>query len=607
MRFSRVPVCARAGLTPLVKQGSGYERERYLPNGTSPRPARDVLVTAPGQSADAEPPLRQCAASGSLPRWAGLDGLRAVTVAAVVLFDLDSQWLPGGFLGVDVFFVISGYLITRLLVTEIMATGRLRLGAFYLRRARRLLPAVLVLLVVMTLADSVIWRDQFPMLTGGLLASLGYVNNWWLIFDHQSYFVSAGRPPVLQHLWSLAIEEQYYLVWAGLLLVLTGAGLMRRGARASVSGVVVAALLLAAASTAAMAVLAIRDGVPYRADSARVYFGTDTHTMGLLLGSAAGAFAARPVRRRARIPLWVSDLLAGAGLVALVWCLARLGEFDPLLYRGWLPALAAVTLTVICAVVRSGSRVGRWLDVAPMRWVGQRSYSIYLWHWPVVVVTRPGLDVHGPSWLIALARVGLTGVLAAASYRFVEVPLRYQARRAPRPPPRPRPRWPLPVGATAGIACISVLVTAGAATRPGPARAVAAQATLPMRAHAALSPRAATLPQSRDPVDGPSAAAPKVIHTGTNGIIDPAQLTRTLTLLRDRRQVILLTDKVPRDWEAANNRTLRAAARRFGNVTLVDWHSISTAHHGWFWNDGIHLNPTGAAGYAQLILGAMRD
>src|SRR5262249_20772646 len=143
----------------------------------------------------------------------GLDGMRAIAVAAVVVFHLDSNWLPGGFLGVDIFFVISGFLITQLLLRELRDTGRLSLGAFYIRRVRRLLPAVAFLIGAVIVAGTLVWTDQRPTLWPSVGASAAYGTNWWLILDHQSYFVASGRPPMLQHLWSLAIEEQYYLLW----------------------------------------------------------------------------------------------------------------------------------------------------------------------------------------------------------------------------------------------------------------------------------------------------------------------------------------------------------------------------------------------------------
>lgn len=398
-------------------------------------------------------------------RWIpGLDGLRAIAVAAVVAFHLSSGYLPGGFLGVDLFFVISGYLITRLLLAERERTGRIALGRFYLRRARRLLPAVALLLGVVAIAGGLIWTDQRPTLGGSLASSAGYVTNWWLIADQQSYFVATGRPPMLQHLWSLAVEEQYYLAWAPAVMLLGGAWwLGRRATRDSAPGAIalrVAALAggLTLASTLAMAIIAIETDVPYQTDSARVYFGTDTHAMGLLLGSAVGALTiwARERRTRlrrvgpqraggmaagptadlggiaaenlatdtARMPVWASDLLAVAGLAGVAWFFWTVDEFEPWLYRGGFLIFSALAVMAVVGAARAGGRLGRLLDVPPLRWLGQRSYGIYLWHWPIAVVTRPVIDIVGPTWLLNPARAGLAVALAAVSYRYLEQPVR---------------------------------------------------------------------------------------------------------------------------------------------------------------------------------------
>ncbi|MEP6851994.1 MAG: acyltransferase, partial [bacterium] len=360
-------------------------------------------------------------------RLPGLDGLRAIAVTAVVLFHLDPSLLPGGFLGVDLFFVISGFLITRLLLVDVAATGAVRRGRFYRRRGRRLLPAVAVLLLVVYLAGTLIWRSELPTLRGSLLSSLGYVTNWWLIFDHQSYFAATGRPPMLQHLWSLAVEEQYYLLWPAVIVALTAAA-RRRGTNTppEFRRLALVALLLALASTGAMAVVAIHTDVPYATDSSRVHFGTDTHGMGLLLGSAVAAWTAADQRRRPLAPRGnrLIDLAAAAGLTVLLWQFTALDQYTAGLYRGGLLLVNVLAAAVVWAVARPSSRTGRLLDRPLLRGLGQRSYAIYLWHWPVVVVTRPGLDVHGPSWLINTARVVIILVLADASYRFVERPLR---------------------------------------------------------------------------------------------------------------------------------------------------------------------------------------
>ncbi|HEY1485076.1 MAG TPA: acyltransferase, partial [Micromonosporaceae bacterium] len=195
-------------------------------------------------------------------RWSGLDGLRAVAVAAVVAFHFAPSALPGGFLGVDIFFVLSGYLITRMIVTEYLRFGGLRFGNFYLRRARRLLPALGVVLTA-ALASAAFWRDQMTTIRPATMAAVGYVSNWWLSFAHQSYFVTAGRPSVLQHLWSLAVEEQFYLFWPLIAVGVLSVAPQRHKATvlAGVAGV------LGSASALEMALLAIGENAPYATDA----------------------------------------------------------------------------------------------------------------------------------------------------------------------------------------------------------------------------------------------------------------------------------------------------------------------------------------------------
>jgi len=401
-------------------------------------------------------------------RWPGLDGVRAIAVVAVVAFHFVPGWLPGGFLGVDVFFVLSGYLITRMLVTEFASSGGIDFGRFYRRRARRLLPGVLVLLVV-ALAASVVWRDQLATIRQASAAAIGYVSNWWLAFDHQSYFVSAGRPSMLQHLWSLAVEEQFYLVWPVLALAVLrtrGGALRPQAASRRLAGTACGLALL---STALLTTLAVLDRVPYGSDGSRLYYGTDTHSMGLLLGAAAGALAAdrlRPRPTQAQL-IWVTDALAVLGVAGVITLFALAGQYDGWLYRGGFLAVAAVTVVAVATVARRGSRVGRVLDVAPMRWIAARSYAIYLWHWPITVVTRPGVDLPWPTPLVQLLRVVLTLGLADGTYRAIERPIRTQGfRQAARNGARRVGRLfsgRAPVGGRlVGVAALGLVVLAGA-------------------------------------------------------------------------------------------------------------------------------------------------
>ncbi|HYR63054.1 MAG TPA: acyltransferase family protein [Actinomycetota bacterium] len=361
----------------------------------------------------------------------GLDGLRALAIIGVLLYHAGVEWVPGGLLGVDLFFVVSGFLITSLLISEIQKTGRIALAAFYRRRALRLLPALALVLVVTSLALMLFWPREVARFRGDLVASLGYVTNWWFIVRHQSYFIASGRPSPFQHLWSLAVEEQFYLVAPLGLLALRNKFSSRRGllqtAALAVGG--------ACASAVVMAVMAIQHNLPYGADSSRVYFGTDTHASGLLIGVAAAALLAAtrgslwqlPASRRAAKALDAAGL---ASLAIMVWAMLRTTEFSPGLYRGGFWAFSAVAGVAAVAVSRPGGRLESALGGRSLRWVGSRSYGLYLWHWPVFVFTRPQLDVPFAGTADVVLRLILVVGLAEASYRLVERPIRTTGVRA---------------------------------------------------------------------------------------------------------------------------------------------------------------------------------
>jgi peptidoglycan/LPS O-acetylase OafA/YrhL len=365
----------------------------------------------------------------------GLDGLRAIAVLVVIAYHEQFGWAPGGLLGVGVFFTLSGYLITDLLLGQWAADGRLGLGGFWLRRARRLLPALCVLLAVVSAWVTLFDRSQLASLRGAVPAAAGYVSNWYLIAAHSSYFSRFAPPAPLDHLWSLAVEEQFYLLWPWLLVA--GLACLPRGrARAAgppgkpaptrVPWLALPVLGLAAASAAAMAAF-YQPGF----DPTRVYEGTDTRAAGLLIGAAlalvwpsrrraAASGRAAPAGRPATSLLVDGAGLAGLGVIGLmVW---RVGQYSPFAYRGGIAVLSVATAAAVAAAVDPGSLTGTVLGWRPLRWVGVRSYGIYLWHYPVIVLTSP------PSGAEDLPRAALQTAasitLAALSWRFVEEPVR---------------------------------------------------------------------------------------------------------------------------------------------------------------------------------------
>jgi peptidoglycan/LPS O-acetylase OafA/YrhL len=357
-------------------------------------------------------------AAGEMGYLPGLDGLRAIAIIGVLLYHAGIDWVPGGFLGVDVFFVLSGFLITSLILEEYDRAGRIDFRRFYIRRARRLLPAVFVLLIAVGIAVLLFYRDALSAFREDALATLLYVNNWWYVVVDQSYFESIGRPPLLKHLWSLSVEEQFYLIWPAVALLL-----VRRGGRPLVRRI---ALALALASTVWMAYLAIRGGYPIDADPSRAYFGTDSHIMGLLIGAAL-ATVWRPGRLSADVPRSARILVTSIG-VAMIVVVAGfylfVGEFTPWLYRGGFLVLAIFTAVLIAAATHPASPLGAILGVGVLRYLGRRSYGIYLWHWPIFMVTRPGIDVPWSEPVAFVIRLAATLLIAEVSYRLIEMPVR---------------------------------------------------------------------------------------------------------------------------------------------------------------------------------------
>ena len=422
------------------------------------------------------------AASPYLPTLgylAGLDGVRALAVAAVVLYHLGWWLAPGGFLGVDVFFVLSGYLITSLLLVEHRRTGAINLGRFWLGRARRLLPAAVLVIVACLLVGILLVPSELDQLRANALASLLYVNNWRQIIVSHSYFAGFGRPPLLQHYWSLSVEEQFYLVWP---VVLGLALAFPRGARA---GRLAAGMAVAVVASVALMAGLYHPGV----DPSRVYYGTDTRAAPLLIGALlafawpAGRMTARPGRAGAMI-------LDGVGLIALgglAVIMATAHAYDPWLYRGGLAVVAVVAAALIAVAAHPRAFVGRCLGTRPLRFVGQRSYGIYLWHWPVIALTRPGIDVRWSGWVVTAVRMALTFVLAMLSYRFVEMPVRrgsaWRALRRRLDGWRPRVRLVTVLAALAG----SAAVVGGVAVAPN----AVGQSPLDMLARALPSTRPA--------------------------------------------------------------------------------------------------------------------
>ncbi|HZK59902.1 MAG TPA: acyltransferase family protein [Cryobacterium sp.] len=577
-------------------------------------------------------------------RLGGLDGLRAVAVAAVVAYHFFPDLLPGGFVGVDVFFVISGFLITGLLVAEHGRSGRVSLAAFWRRRARRLVPPLVPLVLVSATIAWLIGGDVLVGLGWQVFGASTFGYNWVSIANNTSYF-AAGSPELFRNLWSLAVEEQFYLVWPLLLLALL---LIRsRRARLALVG------LLAAASAVLMGVL-YQPG----ADPTRVYYGSDTHSFGLFAGAALALLLRRQAGEPGEFPRarpWLGIAALAGLLAAIAWLHADAG----VAYRGGLAGVSLLTAVAIWAGVRGG-RFGRRLDSAPLRYLGERSYGIYLWHWPVLVLVQaawPSGERAGQAAApIGALAAALTLVAAGISYRWLEQPIRrlglrgsirWVASLAARSPGRRQ--------AVLASAVVALLLAGGttAALVTAPA-ASSAQSEIERGQKAldaaARAGRTAAKPEATAPTPGGDmitavgdsvmlASAPElqaafpgiaidakvsrgmlsapeilsslaragtlrpvvVVGLGTNGPIAHADLASIQRVIGPDRDLIMVNAFADRDWTQGVNDSLADFSARNRLVELANWHDAIAPHADVLAGDRIHPGPAGGRIYAACV------
>jgi peptidoglycan/LPS O-acetylase OafA/YrhL len=352
----------------------------------------------------------------------GLDGLRAIAVLGVILYHLDFTWAEGGLLGVGVFFTLSGYLITDILLNQVNSGG-IRLRSFWLARARRLLPALFLMLIVVTAWVTLIGPHQPPDFRGAALSAAAYFNNWWLIVHDVSYFDRFAPPDPLNHLWSLSVEEQFYIVWPFLLMLglrLVPEAARKNGVRPRLAAVTAA---VAVASGILMAIL-----YSPSLDPSRVYYGTDTRALELLAGATlAMLWPSRRLHTHIAAPARHTIEAAGVvGLAAIALMFWRADEFSPFLYRGGFALLALASVLAVAALAHPASRLGPIVGCKPMRWIGERSYGIYLWTLPIIVLTTPE-GAQGADLLRAFIQIAAIMAVAELSWRYVENPIRHGA------------------------------------------------------------------------------------------------------------------------------------------------------------------------------------
>ncbi|MDW3036882.1 MULTISPECIES: acyltransferase family protein [Bacillus cereus group] len=591
----------------------------------------------------------------------GLDSLRGLAILGVILYHINFNWMPGGFLGVTVFFVLSGYLITDILAMEWKRNKRIDLKKFWLSRARRLLPGMIVMLVITLAWITIFHSSLLEKMRGDSLAALFYVSNWWYIYHKLSYFDNFNQISPLNHFWSLAVEEQFYVVWP--FIISLGLYYIKKQSR-----MILLICLGVFASALAMTIL-YEPGV----DPSRIYYGTDTRAFSLLIGAVLALVwpsnrLANKIIPKAR---FILDVVGGIALIIILVMFWKTNQYDPFLYKGGMVLLSIATALLVANLAHPASRIAQFLRFRPLRWVGVRSYGIYLWHYPILTLTTPKVTVGDFSIIRAILQFLLIILIAQISWKFIEKPIRQGALQNIQF--KNLRLQNVTLGVKLALVCslfftsiaILGLLNASKAKGNNQQDKVEAVQTQPVPHPVAVweKPNQET-PLNQGESKEANSAHPKnpitvtaigdsvmiditpylkntfpdiridaqigrqlskaipvveqlknegnlgnyvIVGLGTNGAFTTEQLVSLIKLIGNERKIIFINTRVPRPWESIVNERLKVTVTKYPNVTLVDWYAASAGKKDYFAPDGVHLTNVGAEAYAVLVAKAVNQ
>ena len=569
-----------------------------------------------------------------------IDGLRALAVIAVVLYHLGIDWIPGGFLGVDLFFVISGYVITRLILDSIESANGLDLKEFYAARVRRLLPGLVILIIVTSVFIAFFAPDAIRRFITDVPFVLTGTNNWQLVAVNQDYFQAIGRPPLLQHTWSLAVEFQFYLIWPIILLFI-----WRRFGKRVVRRV---ALVIATFSGTALFLFSLQADNATAGRISHIYFGTDTHSLGLFLGSAL-AVSWIPRNLSPKISQRAQDFIDGIGVfgfIGLLCIFLFIDQSNTALYQIAFPLAGLFGCATIISIVHPASRFSPILSNRLFLWIGQRSYGIYLWHWVVFQITRPGADLTGNLLALNVARVLVVLTLADISLRAIEIPIRkgivqnwFRGMKYRTKIMQKRQRIfvssvmafiVLMTGSSVALAWQrdqSIIVeikpelelpetvisenqtglwVTGDSVILGIRNKLAMQediALINARVGRQIGELITAIEEDKPRVG----SSPIVLNVGNNNAVSREDMVKLMELLKDQPKVVVVNTSVPRTWRDGNNKIISEVVSGYPNAALVNWAEIAENHPEFFAPDGVHLIEAGSDVYIASILEALNS